>query len=104
MNLRHAAAFALVGWYLMVPSMMDCVGVAQCRPRPVSKWTIERSFDTAADCQESADRLQQEAIGELTQAAKRWKDGHLLTVPEAASAASGNAQCIASDDPRLKGN
>jgi hypothetical protein len=47
MNLRHAAAFALVGWYLMIPpgsgSRVDI-------DAPLNKWSVFRSFDTAAEC------------------------------------------------------
>jgi hypothetical protein len=45
MNLRHAAALALVGWYLMMPLMAT--------PGPdlgLKYWSNDGSFDTAAEC------------------------------------------------------
>jgi hypothetical protein len=48
MKPRHAAALALVGWYLMIPSSMLPAGAAY--KEPLRKWQIVRSFDTADDC------------------------------------------------------
>jgi hypothetical protein len=45
---RHAAAIAVVGWYLMIPSSMLPPGVAY--NEPLSKWQIVRGFDTADGC------------------------------------------------------
>ncbi|MGO9060944.1 MAG: hypothetical protein ACLQU2_26710 [Candidatus Binataceae bacterium] len=48
MELQHAAALALVGWYLMLPPW-----IAQNRfdaNAPLSKWQISGRFDTAQDC------------------------------------------------------
>ena len=44
MNLRHAAALALVGWYLMVPPLSN-------PSAPLSKWNLYRSYDTARECE-----------------------------------------------------
>ena len=49
MKPRHAAALALVGWYLMMPPMT-------CRPSiqintPLSHWEISSSYDTADECE-----------------------------------------------------
>jgi hypothetical protein len=47
MNLRHAAALALIGWYLMAPPYGDT------RPKiPLSEWDTQRVFDSARDCDE----------------------------------------------------
>ena len=47
MTLHHAAALALVGWYLMVPG--------ENANNPLSKWSIYRSYATAAECQIAID-------------------------------------------------
>ena len=48
MNPHHAAALALVGWYLMLPT-------AGNTPPHFARWEIVRSFDTAIACKEAAD-------------------------------------------------
>jgi hypothetical protein len=78
MKLRHAAALALVGWYLMVPPQTRTWWIGEERyddAAPLNRWTIEQSFDKAELC---------EAARQATQA--------------------GHAVCVATDDPRLKGN
>jgi hypothetical protein len=98
MNPRHAIALALVGWYLMVPG--------DNTKDPLIKWRVFRSFDTAIECQTSID-------AHLEVLKKHEEDrSHFKTLSpqerlkEATKEAEweydfGNAQCIASDDPRL---
>src|SRR5258708_29897532 len=50
MKSHHAAALALVGWYLMVPPLGD--GLKHNDNAPLRLWKIEESFDTAAECRE----------------------------------------------------
>jgi hypothetical protein len=91
MKPRHAVALALVGWYLMVPPTKN---VNQIDPSiPLPKWVVLRAFDTADACNEAQDQL-------------RYRVSRLnLRVPvaSAASEAAEFSQCIASDDPRLRG-
>ncbi len=44
MTLRHAAALALVGWYLMYPPTPN---------RPLSQWEILNIFDSATECRKA---------------------------------------------------
>jgi hypothetical protein len=99
MALRHSIALTLIGWYLMVP--------AESTKNPLSQWRSYRSFDTAEECQTAIDahlevlkkhqqdhtrfdRLNpQERLKEATKEAEWEYDFE-------------NAQCIATDDPRLK--
>ena len=109
MNLRHAAALALVGWYLMVPPSMsemdwtcgdslsahayhklfgtadekECAKFAEIEApnAPISKWHEASPFETLSACEEGQ---------------KRLIDAAKLSSPE------HGAKCIASDDPRLK--
>lgn len=94
MNFRHVVALTLVGWYLMVPPWNE--------PKyPLSQWAIFKTFDTATDCEKEKDA----EVSWATAAAKQGKGivhhtqngGDLLFDGTA-------AQCIATDDPRLKGN
>jgi hypothetical protein len=110
MHLHHAAALALVGWYLMVPpSLADgswvcgdgltglvaqrVFGTEQiekaCAIRrntadvnaPLSEWHEISPFETLDACQEAKNKLYDAA--------------------RAASPMNG-AECVATDDPRLK--
>jgi hypothetical protein len=104
-KLHHALVLALVGWYLMVPPNQagwDCgqsfaavlshqlFGTGDDKlcahysslpdlDAPLSQWTDIASYDTAAQCH-AADLEQMKGGGLAV-----WK-------------------CVASDDPRLKGN
>jgi hypothetical protein len=91
MKQRHAVAFALVGWYLMVPPSKDASHIDPSVPLP--KWVVLRAFDTAAACNDGQDQL-------------RYRVSRLnlqIPVESAASEAAEFSQCIASNDPRLKG-
>ena len=95
MNLRHAAALALVGWYLMLPQMMlqetkdnAAVGLDQWtivvdKSVPLARWTLFASFDSAAEC---------EAMQAKLLALPNLEDHQRYVY----------SSCIASDDPRLK--
>lgn len=96
-TLTHAAALALVGWYLMLPTPHD--STLRYVPRlPLSQWTVIQSFDSADDCEEI------HARGE----AKTKKDLHKVKDPDTASPAGRlaflytQAECVATDDPRLR--
>ncbi len=92
MNLRHIAALALVGWYLMVPPIVDGRAVISA---PVSKWVVNTPFDSASECDKAQAILVLRAKRDLEKSV--WKD-------TAVAVSFTQAQCIASDDPRLKPN
>jgi hypothetical protein len=50
MNPRHAAALALVGWYLMVPPVTSD-GRTQ-KDAPLSRWYIASNFETKEECEQ----------------------------------------------------
>jgi len=52
---RHAAALALVGWYLMVPPTENANHIDPFVP--LSKWVVLRAFDTATACDDAQDQL-----------------------------------------------
>jgi hypothetical protein len=87
MKLSHAAALALVGWYLMMapankPPPSDANKSTPNLTAPLPQWVIVGRFDHPGDCKAAAwDHLKSFAIG------SPWKD---------------SLQCIATDDPRIK--
>ena len=101
MNLCHAAALALVGWYLMAPpSVLTTDDRGKSIPfadqsAPLSHWRIVQSFDSAARCQKAA--------AELLDASLSVKPKRPETRSEV-GARLGWAmayKCVATDDPRL---
>ena len=110
MKLRHTAALALVGWYLMQPPMvMPQTGgptwITFNSTAPISQWNHVDSFDNAADCEAARKSL-----------LDRTKKDTSIVVPEGMSQRdvrmslnervmnAVSAECIATDDPRLKGH
>ena len=98
MRLRHAAALALAGWYLMLPPVSG-IGVVR-GDAPLSQWSIDGSYDSARDCANAKTQrrahiempLPGEKPGEITEQG--------MAVPRLVW---DSALCIATDDPRLKG-
>ena len=100
MNLRHAAALALVGWYLMQPPSNS--GGRPDSKAPLSQWQESGAFDSADE--RSKERFDTIKMYEKTLAdAQESKASHdSLDMLQNGLLAFWNAQCIASDDPRLK--
>jgi hypothetical protein len=94
MKPRHAAALALVGWYLMVPPVRGAPGEI-IEHAPLSEWDIDSQYDSNAECENSvpSDKDIQESV-------KQCSNGDCaITV-----ALPGYGRCIAANDPRLKDN
>ena len=85
MNLRHTAALALVGWYSMVP------GRTTVTPgfwyHDDKGWTRKATFDTEVECNH-----------EILKGCHRSQNGEV----DGLFGPLCRAQCMASDDPRLK--
>jgi hypothetical protein len=60
MNLRHAAALALVGWYLLVPPILTDQLLVNI-DAPISKWEHYQSFDSAQECESTNLYIHREA-------------------------------------------
>jgi hypothetical protein len=116
MNLRHAAALALVGWYLMVPQP-DAPGRAPNVNAPLSQWNQMGAFDSASNCEkerESRRRLAVKALDEVQQEIDAVPDSTQPLVKVAPKVAQDSvdvssfaigieaSRCVASDDPRLR--
>jgi hypothetical protein len=92
MTLRHAAALALVGWYLMVP-MPGNDPIPNAEVRSFAKWIHVHSFDSADTCEAGKIRLIRSGL----------KPFELGSYPEQeVKKVLLIGRCIASDDPRLK--
>ena len=97
-KLRHAAALALVGWYLMIPPDVPHTRKVNL-DATLGKWSIFGSYDSADECTSDAMHLHQEAR------AKGFSAKQLMnpTNDEQHEAVRyETAECIATDDPRLK--
>ncbi len=101
LKFSHAAALALVGWYLLMPPIVIEGDKAKIDGSvALSKWDRgDRVYETESACEETNARLRAIAerhknwigpSGSVTAASDRYV---LLT----------NQRCIATDDPRLKG-
>jgi hypothetical protein len=116
MSLRHAAALALVGWYLMVPPLLPDGSVNV--KAPLSEWSESgQGFDTAQDCNKARAQEAERVVKNLD-AVKReigalpdTGDRPLSEVAPSTYAryasvlnkggAFLSSRCISSDDPRL---
>lgn len=77
MKLGHAAAFAIVGWYLMVPPPAG--GGNRLSYEPLSEWELIDTFDSRQACEQMRDEL-------------------IRRMP---ASAMDTSRCISSDDPNL---
>lgn len=84
MKPRHAAALALVGWYLMTPPISKSGDVFY--NAPLTSWEHQNVGSTLADCEKN----KQAAIRLMA----KFSPGERLKAVQAAN-------CIATDDPRL---
>jgi hypothetical protein len=89
---RHAASLALVGWYLMVPPATPLMHPMS----PISWWIHLGKYDTEKEC----DQALAEMYRKNEQAGFKMEGVN----PEEVKRSYSLAQCIATDDPRLKGN
>ncbi len=84
MKLPHAAALALVGWYVMMPP------ASSPDPNsPLSEWKIVKEYDSELECKEQVEIFHQYA--------KQPPSNY-----DWARNPRSYAECLSSDDPRLK--
>jgi hypothetical protein len=96
MKRRHAAALALLGWYLMLPPIIPDGrgGYTVAVDAPLSKQFVNGSYDRASDC----DDLRSSVVAKGGRDRERL---HRHTLEWALAVQSTQAQCISTDDPRL---
>jgi hypothetical protein len=94
-----------MGWYLMTPPLSPA-GYAD-DTAPIASWHYEGSFDTARDCDNSKPTLfakKSEGLKKLEEQ-QTTTDLHAFDQFRKELHAEFNlSRCIATDDPRLKGN
>jgi len=98
MNLRHATALALVGWYLMLPPPSSTWGNWS---HPVNTWDVHGQFESKDECEKARRQY-------VTDPANfpYWK---ALDDPAARNLLRTGkvpvpSECVSADDPRLKAN
>src|SRR5258708_38955133 len=100
MKPRHAAALALVGWYLMVPPGVyyEPTSPRLLIPPPFDKtWRVKATFNSANDCEVAREKHETDfALAVKSADLKRHEAD-----PNLSSPIDDGALCIASDDPRL---
>jgi hypothetical protein len=90
MKLRHAAALALTGWYLMIPPEVGYGPPIIQYQAPLTKWARAKTFDSEKACRKEL-RAWSTVKGPFDnyaqqRAADRFQRG----------------RCVPADDPRLK--
>jgi hypothetical protein len=110
MKARHAAALMLVGWVLLVPgisyqsatNVWTVDGYDEHKKPVYSAWENQESYDTAAECQNQLSKLDptESPVMPTAEGAVRNPIG----LADAVRGSVKQAVCIATDDPRLKGN
>ena len=95
MKSRHAAALALVVWYLMLPPPLLHGNPPVDLEAPVSKWRLFSIHESAAECEKGLVAFYKSAKAELIANPADERDRIQFYQLE-------SSQCVASDDPRLK--
>ena len=104
MNRRHAAALALVGWYLMGPPVRQPKNEEPYLDEHAAyrDWKILHTFKTQNECNAAQQRVIEDANnGKLTS----FSGGFTFVLdgdPKPWLDQQNEAECIATDHPRLK--
>jgi hypothetical protein len=149
MNARHAAALALVGWYLMLPPTQEALdsncglgdtwtafrvykdilslvapnaaeraetanieqcdreGIVIANDAPLSRWNQGGEFETLAACEAERQKPlteKEKAVANFVSGFTRGSGVSKDDLIRSQETAVNIAKCIASDDPRLKGD
>ena len=89
----YHAALALAGWYLMAPPLGGGGGIKTTAP--LGQWRVVAAFDSADKCNDRQKQDLQDAHEKATTTEDSREREAALVMTQ--------CQCIASDDPRLKG-
>jgi hypothetical protein len=88
-NLRHTAALALVGWYLMVPPSTRGISLS------LSKWSIYQRYNAPDECRWARSEITAGLLQDPPPDFVQRFGNNFVSI-------FARAQCIASDDPRLR--
>lgn len=97
MKLRHSIALVLVGWYFIVPPLVNAPYKIDTQA-PLSSWKVHKKFSTEDQCNDSLAA----AHAKYDQTA----DAPIGTIAKGSRAFALQmefARCVSSDDPSLKG-
>ncbi len=87
MSIRHAAALAIVGWYMMMPPTGRDYPMGNV-DAPLTQWKKRATtYRDEAECEHVLDRIRRNTNAKNKQTAVRYYK---------------QAQCVSADDPRLK--
>jgi hypothetical protein len=101
MNLRHAAALTLVGWYLMLPPAHPTDLYNPIDPASLKGWQVAKDFDSAIACHAAGEIVAKRAQERLDE--DDAAPDHKLSDEQYDDLGRQLAPvCIATDDPRLK--
>jgi hypothetical protein len=93
MKPRHAAALALVAWYLMIPPPRQIDSRFQTNfLAPIDKWVQLRRFELESECEAARDDYMKNPPGGVA---------NMLSSKQQAQAVMKAAKCVSADDPRL---
>jgi hypothetical protein len=105
MKPRHAAALALVGWYLTVPPVVCEKG--RCTTQldaPFSQWhRSKKSVDSESACEQARPKVRAAVDKAIQDVSARPEYDKALAAAEYDKALAAGL-CVSSDDPRLKPN
>jgi hypothetical protein len=101
MNLRHAAALALVGWYLMMPPPDNVGSLRRFWEGSLAGWSIKSSFDSSKECESARQKELADAHASIPREGELADNG---VITDKGVFIPLTLLCIATDDPRLKGN
>jgi hypothetical protein len=101
MKIRHAAALALVGWYLIAPPPRTEDGTDYDPKAPLSEWQKIGKFETIEECRTYPARLPEIMHGFYVEHPEIGESGERRD-NAVRKALLAQAQCVATDDPRLK--
>ncbi len=90
MKLRHTAALALVGWYLITPPSLPNGRLDESAP--MGRWDRQESYASSDECKNGRNRLFNLEPGSGTTPQELAEMRQVVL----------KALCIATDDPRLK--
>jgi len=95
MKATHAAALALVAWYMLVPPLVNEPYKIDTEA-PMSSWKVYQTFNTSAECQHLLSSAQSKYKPTATAPSGTIKRG-----TRAFALQMVFAQCVKSDDPGL---
>jgi hypothetical protein len=111
-TLRHAVAFALTGWCLVLPPIdpRGPIGLSDYgleTQLPLLRWTVDNTFESEKVCKVSLLSRQEELERELADYTQRIRHGAVIQEHDSFRLHQMQVQwafgkCVSADDPRLK--